>query len=977
MSLLNKRVSTAILLLVLASAITVYCLPAAEVSGDYLRHEIKLNQFHGSKQAHCALTSVDDELLVSWDSRRQQGGQYGIYARRIDLQGHILGSEFCLNLHQDSHQMRPDLAGRLAVWESWGQDGSGNAVMGRIARGAELSLAEHTTGDQVQPVALTLADGRLLAAWVTPSDRPGDSHIAARLFDPTGLPLTPEFVIAARSNASLVLPCLAVSGDGFVASWTSHTRESNTRILARLFDINGQPRSDELTIGQGCYESSLAATRDGGFAIAWLEPRAGKTRTIYRLFAGDGTPISPALPLGDSAYWHNGAAIAANDNGEIAVAWNRINEPGDDSDIMVQLLTDTGSLQSPAILVNGHTAGNQHLATASGSRRLLLSNDGSLAIAWSGNSGQGDKSAANLTLLHPRAATPLARLVQKGRILLGDLAGRTRRTDSEPAADATAVPYQPPVFNPNQIQAVADPEPWLPAAPGRDEGWQGITNTGWNPPDPHMAIGPLHVMAIVNGGVAAFEKDGDLLWQLDINGSSGFWGEVGAGTFLFDSEVVFDPHDNRFVVMANEREGSSSYFLLAISATADPTGDWHKYRLNVTSIADSSIDSPNLSLDDEAIYLTADFFGPDRYLIYIIDKSSVLGGGTPVTTHYFHSGSQSFGMPVVYGDAPAMYMMQGFEGYQEDEIRIWAIRNPLTGPSLTSFNLPVQTYYRPAYARSQGTSQQVITFEARFWSCVYRDGSLWACHHASTTSNRSTTSAVWYEIEMNGWPLSGQSPTLRQQGAVLPNDTGFATFNSITVNAHGDAAMCFAYSSTAAPFSMVRVARDADDPLGEMREPVFIKTSVPGFSDDRWGDYSAIVVDPFDNARFWAIHEYAVSTSTWSTWVANFKVDPLTAVPDNPAYWQGKATAAWPNPSRGTSHLTFALRNEARVKLEIFDVGGRLVRSLDAGHFAPGNHEVIWDGRDASGRDVSAGRYVSRLEINGTAAPGHRLLLIR
>ena len=436
--------------------------------------------------------------------------------------------------------------------------------------------------------------------------------------------------------------------------------------------------------------------------------------------------------------------------------------------------------------------------------------------------------------------------------------------------------------------------------------------------------------------------------------------------------MIFDPHAQRFIVMACERTSSQSYFDLGISATADPTGAWHKYRLNVTSLAGNDIDSPNLAVDTEAIYLSADFFGPDKYLIYILDKSSVLDGGTPVATHYLHTGSQSFGFPVQYDNSGALVMIEADESFSGNTVTLRAIQDPLGSPSMVSTTLSVPTYWNPANARSQGTSSTITTFEARFWSSVIRNGSLWACHHISPTSLRNSVAARWYEIELNGWP-SGGLPSLRQEGTVLPGNTGFATFNSISVNAMGDAAMVFAYSSPNHYFSMQRVARSAGDPLGSMGEAVLLKESNGAYTGSRWGDYSAVAVDPA-GFEFWMIHEYAMSGS-WNTWVSHFLND-LTAAPDFAA--AETVGSAWPNPSHGLTRLRFTLPGEAMtVRLEIFDVEGRRVRSLDRGGLAAGEHLVNWDGRDDAGRALAAGQYLSRLNVDGRSLPGPKITLVK
>lgn len=73
-----------------------------------------------------------------------------------------------------------------------------------------------------------------------------------------------------------------------------------------------------------------------------------------------------------------------------------------------------------------------------------------------------------------------------------------------------------------------------------------------------------------------------------------------------------------------------------------------------------------------------------------------------------------------------------------------------------------------------------------------------------------------------------------------------------------------------------------------------------------------------------------------------------------------------PNPSRGEpTTMSFALPSSGRVTLAIYDVGGRLVRSLADRTFEAGRHAVAWDGRDGRGAPVGPGVYLARFSSGG------------
>ena len=70
---------------------------------------------------------------------------------------------------------------------------------------------------------------------------------------------------------------------------------------------------------------------------------------------------------------------------------------------------------------------------------------------------------------------------------------------------------------------------------------------------------------------------------------------------------------------------------------------------------------------------------------------------------------------------------------------------------------------------------------------------------------------------------------------------------------------------------------------------------------------------------------------------------------------------ATPNPFNPATDIRFGLPAAARTTLRVFDVSGRLVRTLVDGPLSAGAHTRRWDGRDESGRDASSGVYFVRL----------------
>lgn len=82
-----------------------------------------------------------------------------------------------------------------------------------------------------------------------------------------------------------------------------------------------------------------------------------------------------------------------------------------------------------------------------------------------------------------------------------------------------------------------------------------------------------------------------------------------------------------------------------------------------------------------------------------------------------------------------------------------------------------------------------------------------------------------------------------------------------------------------------------------------------------------------------------------------------------------------PNPFNQSTRLGFELDRPAEVRLLVYDVLGRRVRSLWSGKLEAGPRHALWDGHDDRGRPLPSGLYVARLEVNDHGFTRKLLLL--
>lgn len=83
-----------------------------------------------------------------------------------------------------------------------------------------------------------------------------------------------------------------------------------------------------------------------------------------------------------------------------------------------------------------------------------------------------------------------------------------------------------------------------------------------------------------------------------------------------------------------------------------------------------------------------------------------------------------------------------------------------------------------------------------------------------------------------------------------------------------------------------------------------------------------------------------------------------------------------PNPFNPETKICYDLAEAARVRITVYDLKGRRVRVLTDDYRQAGEHHVLWDGRDESGREVSAGIYIYRMDT-GTTRQERKMLLLK
>ena len=85
----------------------------------------------------------------------------------------------------------------------------------------------------------------------------------------------------------------------------------------------------------------------------------------------------------------------------------------------------------------------------------------------------------------------------------------------------------------------------------------------------------------------------------------------------------------------------------------------------------------------------------------------------------------------------------------------------------------------------------------------------------------------------------------------------------------------------------------------------------------------------------------------------------------------------YPNPFNPETCIEFSNTQPGIISLEIFDITGRLVRSIGNHLFSEGNHHIIWDGKNNEGLQSSSGIYFYRLIINDKSTKMKKMILLQ
>lgn len=422
--------------------------------------------------------------------------------------------------------------------------------------------------------------------------------------------------------------------------------------------------------------------------------------------------------------------------------------------------------------------------------------------------------------------------------------------------------------------------------------WPSIGATGWVPPDPDFAVGPNHVVTVVNSSIAIHKKDGTLQFQQT---QEAFFNSVGAGSFVFDAKAFYDKVSGRFFVVTLDMDSASSqsFFDIAVSDDSDPNGNWFKYRISNLVEADSLkywLDYPGWGHNKDAIVACGNMFGfTSGYRgcqVFVFKKSDFLAGAAPTISKFDMTNASS--VQVMRTPDPSVDKVYMASVAGSGSMNIHAIENPGGAPTISSRTVTVPNFQNPGFYSNGPGGAVHDPLDGRLMNVYYRAGKLFLAH---TVRNGSTqlNASRWYEIVLNNYPAG--TPAYRQ-GGTLGMSGGSVWMPAIAVNKNEAIAVVSSRVTTSVAAEIVAHTRRKADTINQMGAPIRLRSSDSSryTGGTRWGDYFGCTVDPVDDTTFWGYAMVYGPSGDWRTYVESFKVGTeASAAITSIAMYEGKS----------------------------------------------------------------------------------------
>jgi hypothetical protein len=429
------------------------------------------------------------------------------------------------------------------------------------------------------------------------------------------------------------------------------------------------------------------------------------------------------------------------------------------------------------------------------------------------------------------------------------------------------------------------------------------------PPDPNGAVGETQYVQWVNTRMAIYNKSDGALLLGPIPGNTvfgGFTGSPGADACRLsnngDPIVQYDKLAKRWLLTqfawASGNFATGPYYqCIAVSTSSNALGSYYRYVLDMRGAGNAIVfnDYPKLGVWPDAYYFTFLLFqtavGP--YLgprACGLDRAAMLAGRA-VTARCVDLGtefgvllpSDLDGTTAPPAGSPNYLLSLDFTAAGGgDRLFMWRFsfaKATISGAieiPVAPFVIACPSLFGGACIEQPAPGERLDALGDRLMHrLAYRNfGNREALvvNHSVQQPNTPTDGPAavrWYELRNPAGAVG-----VYQQGNHMP-DSNSRWMGSVAMDKMGNIALGYGVSGATTPPGVRYSGRMRSEPLGRMEAEEIIVNGGGVQTDTfhRWGDYSAMTVDPVADCAFWHTQQYIAATGAfnWRTRIADFK----------------------------------------------------------------------------------------------------------
>ncbi len=441
------------------------------------------------------------------------------------------------------------------------------------------------------------------------------------------------------------------------------------------------------------------------------------------------------------------------------------------------------------------------------------------------------------------------------------------------------------------------------AAPATGFNFLALGTNGLTPSDSNGSVGNSQYVETVNTRYQVWSLNRatntptSLVGPVSINTLwSGFGGPCQAQN-AGDPIVLYDKLANRWLISQFTTTLSSGFYYqcVALSTTPDATGTYFRWAFAVPGGVFG--DYPHFGAWQDAYYMMAHAFTSTSgsyvaALFAAMDRTKMLAGDPTATWQVLSDPLEGGHMPAdLDGFAPPPTGAPGiFLSWNPEGMVVYRMKVDFNVPANTVRTVQATVPIAPASGAcggggscipQPGTTVRVGSLADRLmFRAAYRnfiDHETIVVSHSVDPAVTGLVSGVrWYDIRLSGAPdaTCASYPCMRQQGTIADVANGRSRWMS-SLAMDGAENLLVGYSTTGQTagtdnHSLRYTGRGKNDPLGTMTAPeATIVTGTANNTNSRWGDYSSMSADPFDDCTLWYVGQYFTTAGAWSTRVAS------------------------------------------------------------------------------------------------------------